>query len=158
MHRSEVDTSDHLSILTLYARYARAIDSGDGPGYAGCYSEDGKYRSSTFGEATGFSELSHFAVEHYKRWIDQGIQTRHWNNQVLLEPMADGRISGSVYVMLYGVRQGELPQTFIQTVYSDILLNTQNGWRLQERASNADSRPDPSRFGFSRWQGADGFK
>ena len=153
----DVEVADHLSILSLYARYARAIDSGNGAGYADCYHEEGKYISSTFGEASGTAELDNFAVEHYKRWIDQGIQTRHWNNQVLLERGADGTIDGSVYVLLFGVRADEQPQPLIQTVYTDILVKTTKGWRLKQRASNADSRPNPSRFGFSRWEG-DGFQ
>lgn len=153
----EVDPVDHISILHIYARYAHAIDSGDGLAYASCYSPDGRYRSSTFGQATGHEELSHFAVEHYRRWINQGIQTRHWNNQVLLRKLPNGAIAGSVYVLLYGVRAGEPPQPLLQTVYTDQLLLTGEGWRLQERASNADSMPDPERFGFKRWKGSEGF-
>lgn len=155
---ADLEVSDHLAIMNLYARYARAIDSGDGAGYANCYSDDGRYVSSTFGEAKGGNELSHFAVEHYKRWIDQGIQTRHWNNQILLERSGAETASGSVYVMLFGVRQDEPPQPLIQTVYSDLLVKTVDGWRLKQRASNADSRPDPTRFGFSRWKGNLGFQ
>lgn len=155
---TEVESADHLSILNLYAGYAHAIDSGDGHEYASCYASEGRYRSSTFGQATGYEELRHFAIEHYRRWIDQGIQTRHWNNQVLLKKQPNGSIASSVYVLLYGVRAGEQPQPLLQTIYTDSLLRTANGWRLQERTSVADSRPDPERFGFSRWNGREGFE
>lgn len=154
----EVALADHMSILHLYARYAHAIDSGNGHEYASCYSSEGRYRSSTFGQATGYAELNVFAVEHYRRWMDQGVQTRHWNNQVLLTGEPDGSITGSVYVLLFGVRAGEQPQPLLQTVYTDKLLRTGDGWRLLERVSNADSSPDPARFGFSRWQGQQGFE
>lgn len=154
----EVALADHMSILHLYARYAHAIDSGNGHDYASCYSGEGRYRSSTFGQATGYAELNVFAVEHYRRWMDQGVQTRHWNNQVLLTGEPDGSITGSVYVLLFGVRAGEQPQPLLQTVYTDKLLRTGDGWRLLERVSNADSSPDPARFGFSRWQGQQGFE
>ncbi len=147
---------DYIKIMQLYARYARAIDSGDGAGWSNCYAERGQYLSSTFGECNGRPELSVFAVDHYKRWIDKGIQTRHWNNQVLLTQNADGTITGSVYVLLAGVRQGEAPQLYLQTTYTDTLIQEDGRWVLKQRQSNADMRPDPSQLGFGKWETGQG--
>jgi len=143
---------DYIKIMQLYARYARAIDSGDGEGWANCYAARGRYLSSTFGECNGRPELAVFAKDHYKRWIDKGIQTRHWNNQVLLTQNADNTITGSVYVLLAGVSKGEAPKLYLQTVYADTLIQEEGRWVLKERQSNADMRPDPSQLGFTRWE------
>jgi hypothetical protein len=143
---------DYIKIMQLYARYARAIDTGDGRGWAQCYASEGRYRSSTFGECNGRPELEAFAVDHFKRWMDKGIQTRHWNNQVLLTQNADGTISSSVYLLLAGVSKGEAPKLYLQTVYTDMLVQQDGRWVLNERQSNADMRPDPSQLGFTRWE------
>jgi 3-phenylpropionate/cinnamic acid dioxygenase small subunit len=147
----EPSVEDYVKIMQLYARYARAIDSGDGKGWSQCYATKGRYWSSTFGECNGRAELEVFAVDHYKRWADKGIQTRHWNNQVLME-QSGNLISSSVYLLLCGVKAGEAPTIFLQTVYSDTLIKEDGRWVLAERRSNADSKPDPSQLGFTRWQ------
>jgi 3-phenylpropionate/cinnamic acid dioxygenase small subunit len=143
---------DYIEVTQLYARYARAIDSGDGKGWSNCYAQRGRYKSTTFGECNGREELDVFAVDHFKRWIDKGIQTRHWNNQVLLTQNEDGTITGSVYVQLFGVKKGERPQSYLQTTYTDTLIREDGRWVLKERRSNADMLPDAGDLGFSRWE------
>ena len=83
----EPSIADTLKISRLYARYAHAIDAGDGETWASCYAPDGSYWSSTFGTCQGRAELKRFAQSHYSRWIELGIQTRHWNNQMLLDKL-----------------------------------------------------------------------
>lgn len=150
---SEVSVEDTLAIYGLYARYARAIDSGDGEAWSRCYAQDGVYSSSTFGECRGRENLRAFAVDHYRRWMDKGVQTRHWNGQVLLTP-SEGGVDGSVYVLLLGVRKGEAPQLFLQTVYTDRLVKVEGRWELARRRSDADMVPDPSQLGFTKWADA----
>lgn len=146
----EASVEDTLAIYSLYARYARAIDSGDGESWSMCYTEDGVYSSSTFGECRGRDNLKTFAADHFDRWIKQGVQTRHWNGQILLTPTEAG-IDGSVYVLLLGVRKGEAPKLFLQTVYSDTLVKVDGRWQLARRRSDADMLPDPDQLGFTKW-------
>lgn len=147
----EPSTENYIAIMQLYARYARAIDSGDGEGWAQCYAEEGQYLSSTFGECNGRAELAVFAADHFEHWIDLGIQTRHWNNQVLLTENDDGSITGSVYVLLAGVKAGEAPQLYLQTTYTDHLIRESGRWVLKQRRSDADQLPDPAQLGFTKW-------
>ena len=91
----EVNVEDTLAIYSLYSRYARAIDSGDGEAWSMCYSEDGVYSSSTFGECQGRENLRTFAADHYDRWMKKGVQTRHWNGQILLTPSERGSTARS---------------------------------------------------------------
>ncbi|MFV0491144.1 MAG: nuclear transport factor 2 family protein [Pseudorhodobacter sp.] len=143
---------DYISIMQLYARYARAIDSGDGEGWANCYARQGQYLSSTFGECNGRTELAVFAKDHFERWEELGIRTRHWNNQVLLDQQGTDRILGSVYVLLAGVKAGQAPQLYLQTVYTDQLIREDGRWVLKQRRSDADQRPDPTQLGFTKWE------
>jgi 3-phenylpropionate/cinnamic acid dioxygenase small subunit len=148
----EPSIDDYYRITQLYARYAHAIDSGDGRGWSNCYARQGQYKSTTFGECNGREELDVFAVDHYKRWIDLGIQTRHWNNQVLLTQNADGSITSKVYVQLFGVKKGERPISYLQTTYTDTLIQEDGQWVLKSRHSNADMLPDAGDLGFKRWE------
>ena len=147
---SDPSVEDTLAIYSLYARYARAIDSGDGEAWSNCYSVDGIYSSSTFGECQGREDLKVFAADHFDRWIKKGVQTRHWNGQILLTQSDEG-IDGSVYVLLLGVRKGEAPALLLQTVYTDTLVKVDGRWQIARRRSDADMRPDPSQLGFTKW-------
>lgn len=133
---TELDASEVVGIQALYARYARAIDGGDGPGWAGCYTEDGTYWSSTFGTRTGSAALSEFAVAHFNEWREQGIRTQHWINQSLFERAADG-VSARTYVLLMGARAEGPPVPMLQTEYHDELVVTDGRWRLRRRESHA---------------------
>ena len=54
-------------------------------------------------------------------------------------------------MLLLGVKKGEAPQIFLQTVYTDTLVNVDGRWQLARRRSDADMRPDPSQLGFTKW-------
>ncbi|RYZ17812.1 MAG: nuclear transport factor 2 family protein [Myxococcaceae bacterium] len=123
-------------IRSLYARYAHAIDSGDGATWAACYTEDGTYWSSTFGTRTGRDELAAFAVAHFEEWQQRGIQTQHWINQPRWERTEWG-IQGRTYVQLMGARAEGPPVSMLQTVYVDELVEVGGSWRLRRRESHA---------------------
>ncbi|WP_224387656.1 nuclear transport factor 2 family protein [Pseudonocardia sp. ICBG1293] len=105
---ADIDVADAVGIRALYARYAHAIDSGDGETWADCYTADGTYWSSTFGTRSGRDALRTFAVAHYREWHEQGISTQHWINQSLFEPMSWG-VAARTYVLLMGAREAGRP-------------------------------------------------
>ncbi|TCP55255.1 uncharacterized protein (TIGR02246 family) [Tamaricihabitans halophyticus] len=133
---TNIDVTDEFEIRLLYARYARAIDEGDGEAWAACYTSDGTYWSSTFGTRTGRPALRDFAVNHCQEWHDQGIRTQHWISQTLLEPAPWG-IAARTYVLLMGTTAAGPPTAMLQTEYHDQLVREDGSWRLHRRESHA---------------------
>lgn len=136
---TEIDVAEEFEIRTLYARYAHAIDSGDGETWASCYTADGTYWSSTFGTRTGRDALGRFAAEHFQEWDDQGIRTQHWINQTRLERTSWG-IAARTYVNLMGARQEGPPVAMLQTEYHDELVREGGALLLRRRESHAQCR------------------
>ena len=131
-----VADTDARALQALYARYAHAIDTGDGATWSGCYAEEGTYWSSTFGTRTGRAELAAFAVQHFEEWQERGIQTQHWINQSHWERTEWG-IAGRTYVQLMGTRPEGPPVSMLQTVYVDEVVVEDGAWRLRRRESHA---------------------
>lgn len=136
---SAPSTADHVALQQLYARYAHAIDTGDGEGWAGCYSPEGTYWSSTFGTRTGHDELAGFARQHYEEWQEKGIETQHWINQPHWT-VEEWGIAGRTYVNLMGAVREARPVCMLQTVYVDRLVRLDDrGWCLERRESHAQT-------------------
>ena len=124
-------SQDHDEIRQLYARYAHTIDTGDAEGWADTFTVDG-----VFGNAHGRAALVEFVHTVYKQNQELGRQSRHWNNQILIEPTAEGA-TGTCYLVLYNT--GATPPTVRLTgVYRDMLVKTPAGWRFRERVVETD--------------------
>ncbi len=119
-------SQDHDEIRQLYARYAHTIDTGDAEGWADTFTVDG-----VFGNAHGRAALVEFVHTVYRQNQELGRQSRHWNNQILIEPTAEGA-TGTCYLVLYNT--GTTPPAVRLTgVYRDTLVKTLAGWRFRER-------------------------
>lgn len=125
-----------LQIRQLFARYAHAIDSGDGETWSSCYTTDGVYWSSTFGTREGRPALAAFAQQHFAEWQEKGIITQHWINQSKLVEEGDA-ILGRTYVLLYGTRPDGPPRAMLQTTYVDRLVLEDGAYKLARRESHA---------------------
>ena len=124
-------SQDHDEIRQLYARYAHTIDTGDAEGWADTFTADG-----VFANAHGRAALVEFVHTVYKQNQEVGRQSRHWNNQILIEPTAEGA-AGTCYLVLYNT--GVTPPAIRLTgVYKDALVKTPNGWRFESRVVERD--------------------
>ena len=121
---------DRLEIADLYTRYNTTIDSGDASAWADTFTPDGEFG----GQFKGHDALVGFV----KLWREQlhGAERRHWSNNLMLTPTAEG-VTGSVYLMLLdvGVKPAQIATT---GVYTDQLVKTQKGWRFKQRAATID--------------------
>lgn len=125
---------DQLEIQQLYARYNHAIDSGNGEGWANCFTTDGVFTSGGGGTFEGREALAAFAVGFAAR-----MKARHWTNNLVLEATDDGA-SGACYLMLYVLGPKEAPAKVVTTgIYDDALVRTPEGWRFSRRAVRGDA-------------------
>lgn len=127
-------TEDRLEIQELYARYNHAIDFGDGPAWAACFSADGTFESGGT-VTTGPDALAGFASAFPTR-----LKARHWTNNLVLDEGPDG-VSGKCYLQLLRLTPGERPPASVLTtaIYHDRLTRTADGWRFASRKVVGDA-------------------
>jgi ketosteroid isomerase-like protein len=129
-----LSAEDQLAIQQLYARYNHAIDSGDGAGWAACFTADGVFSSAT-GTFTGTEQLAGFGTAFAQR-----MKARHWTNNLVVD--GDGATAqGSCYLMLLRLTPGEQPPATILTtaIYRDELVKGANGWQFTKRTVAGDA-------------------
>lgn len=123
---------DYMEIQQLYARYNEAIDGGNAEAYADTFTPDGTF--NTFKGRQGL-------LDFMSQWTGRmnGGNRRHWNNNLIITPTADGA-NGSVYLMLLDV--SVRPPVIASTArYTDTLVKTPQGWRFRSRATKGDPPP-----------------
>lgn len=129
-----LSTEDQLAIQQLYAKYNHAIDSGDGAGWAACFTADGVFSSAT-GTFNGTEQLAGFG-----NGFAQRLKARHWTNNLVVE--GDGATAkGSCYLMLLRLTPGEQPPASILTtaIYRDELKSGADGWKFTNRTVVGDA-------------------
>jgi hypothetical protein len=130
-----LSVDDHVAITQLYAKYNHAIDSGNGAGWAGTFSEDGTF-SSASGTFTGTEQLAGFATG-----FAANLKARHWTNNLVIE--GDGKkATGSCYLLLYRLTPGQQPPAslLVTAIYNDELAKSADGsWRFTKRTVTGDA-------------------
>jgi len=111
------------------------IDSGDGEAYAATFTPDSVF-NNTFKGKEGL-------VAFIQQWTGKmnGGSRRHWNNNLVITPTAEGA-NGSVYLMLLDI--GARPPVVAAVAkYTDVLVKTPQGWRFKTRNTRPDAPPKP---------------
>lgn len=131
---------DRLAIHELYAVYAHQVDSGDGVGWAGCFTDAGYLAVPVNGiHAQGREALEAFAAAYFRR---SGGLERHLVDNVVLEE-ADSGVTGRCYLtMLVGGSGGQPPRLTTTGTYEDRLERTADGWRFAARELAVDVAAD----------------
>jgi uncharacterized protein (TIGR02246 family) len=133
-----LSAEDEREINTLYRRYARAADEGDGAGYAACFTADGVIET-----VTGKSIEGHAALDAYARQVrdgarERGVQLRMWVDNVLLEASGEGAV-GSAYVLAFEISPGSAPAPIFSGTYEDTLARVDGRWLLARRRATSDA-------------------
>lgn len=130
---SALPVDDTLAIQQLYARYNHAIDSGKGDAWAACFTADGTFTSGS-GDFAGTEQLASFATGFAQR-----LKARHWTNNLVIEA-AEGGASGTCYLMLLRLGDGEKPTSILTTgIYRDSLAKQSGEWKFTSRKVVADA-------------------
>jgi len=124
-------TAEDLTLINaLYARYNTAIDTGDGAGFAACFTPDG-HLDTGMGGQTGTEAIAAFGTGTHETL--PGL--RHQSNNIVVD--GDGSTaSGGAFLVAYNVEGG---YTVMATGrYTDELAKTDAGWRFTSRVFVAD--------------------
>lgn len=127
-----LSVEDRLEIRELYARYNLLSDAADAEGYADCFAEGGEMLSPEVGiEVRGRAAL--VAHKERDRANRGGLYRRHWNANLVLEPLPGGRARGRCYLLAYNGTPGGLPEIADCGVYEDILVREGGAWKFASR-------------------------
>ncbi len=126
--------ADRTEITDLYARYALAIDFGDGADWAKCFTPDGTFTAHR-GEGTesrrieGHADLDSFARQHR---ASQNGGTRHHFTNVALSPAPGGAIGRA------SIFYAEGKSVLGSGLYEDILVRESGRWLFRSRVVTHD--------------------
>jgi hypothetical protein len=122
-------TQDYVDIQQLYARYYTTIDAGQAEAWAGTFTADGVFNTTT----RGHDALAAFI----RRSSPNGRPMRHWHTNLMLTATPEGA-TGSVYVMQIDIRSRP-PAVATYSRYDDALVKTPQGWRFKTRQRSSDT-------------------
>lgn len=113
------------AVTELYARQSHAIDEGDGPAWAGTFTDDGSFSSPTYGDPiVGREALTAFADGVAATVSAEGERQRHWMNSTVVDAEAGTARS---YLMIVRIGADEQPRLVRHVVVSDELAVTDEG-------------------------------
>lgn len=126
-----LSTDDIVAINQLYARYNHAIDTGDGAGFAACFSADGQL------DTGGGAEVGHEAIAAFAAGTHEMLPgLRHQANNIVVDGDGD-TATGSAFLVAFTVDGGYKPM--ITGRYTDELVRTGDGWRFRSRSFTPDA-------------------
>ena len=133
----KLSVEDQLDIQSLYALYNLASDAADVDGYVNCFTDDGEMLSVEVGiDVHGREALK--AHKERDRANRGGRYRRHWNGNLHLEMLDDGRVRGRCYLIAYNGAPGDLPAIADCGVYEDILVKIDGTWKFARRTLTMD--------------------
>lgn len=125
-----LSVEDQLAIQRLYADYCYAIDDGDGPGFAACFTPDGVLEASPGDPiAEGTEPLAVFAI------VLVMPRLRHVATNVSVEGSGDDATGGAY---LYAYRATEGGHQVVTARYRDTLRRIGGQWHCVRREVVSD--------------------
>lgn len=123
-----------VQVMRLYARQSRLIDSGDAPGWAQTFTDDGVFASPSYPEpATGTGQLVAFAAR-FAAGNASGTVSRHVITNVDVLPGADDdHLVVHAYLQIVATPRGELSRLVRLTTITDRLVRLGGTWRVAHR-------------------------
>lgn len=120
--------------MRLYARQSRLIDSGDAPGWAATFTDDGVFASPSYPEpATGTAQLVAFA-ERFAAGNAAGAVSRHVITNVdVLPGTDDDHLVVHAYLQIVTTPRGEFSRLVRLTTITDQWVRLRGAWRVAHR-------------------------
>jgi hypothetical protein len=130
---------DRIEIEQLAIRYTYGLDTvaDNGYMYADVFTPDGEFVGRQVPLTQGREALARVA-----RSVRKGNQmyVRHFITNHVIEPAPEGA-TGTVYLMVVDVEEGQPSSIYIGGQYRDLYVKTADGWRIKRRDARAMGPP-----------------
>lgn len=138
---SKLSLEDRAEIMSLYSRYGRLVDGGDGDGYAALFTEDGSFdRINPSPASSGGSGLPQQAFKG-RAALRQLVfdlakvfvgKMRHQLTDVHIEPgKGPDDAIGTCYGLITDWREGA-GRISMHCTYRTTIVRTREGWRFKD--------------------------
>jgi hypothetical protein len=144
--KTGVTLADRAEIHDLISEYSMTWDGKDAQGYADLFADDAllEFRFAPNGEVVqtslhGQAEILAFAQKSHQAFIDNGVQTRHYQTNTLLRRVNGRQVTGTTMVLIAQQFQGErAPRIVHSGVYTDAFVKVGGEWRFASRVLRID--------------------
>ena len=130
---------DRIQIEQLAIRYTYGLDTtaDNGYMYADVFTPDGEFVGRQVPLTQGREALARVA-----RSVRKGnpMYVRHFITNHVIEPAPEGA-TGTVYLMVVDVEEGQPSSIYIGGQYKDLYVRTPDGWRIKRRDARAMGPP-----------------
>ena len=142
---------DRQQILDLISRYSYAVDSGDAEALTALFQDNavesfylaGKLsRLGSFGSVirSNKERLVEYRQGH-KELTAQGIQSRHYQTNTILERQPDGSVRGNtLFEIVWQYAAEPAPRLLRSGTYRDLFIRTSSGWKFASREIHIDHK------------------
>jgi hypothetical protein len=128
--RAALSPSDYIEIQQLYARYAAALDLGDGAVRATTFTSDGTFRNiASHHQPESVASVAQRTTAH------GNIGDRHMISHLIITPTKTGA-NGFAYIL-----KVDRLQKVYTGFYNDTLVRTPDGWRFKTKEEWHDTEP-----------------
>lgn len=144
--KSGVSLADRAAIHDLVSQYSMTWDGKDAQGYTDLFTDDGllEFRFAPNGEVVqtslhGKEQILAFAQKSHQTFIENGVQTRHYQTNTLLRRVNGQQVIGTTMVLIAQQFQGErAPRIVHSGVYTDTFVKVRGEWRFASRVLRID--------------------
>jgi len=138
-----MNEEDRLEILDLISRYSYAWDAKDAEAWAALFLDAAVLSAYNAGRLTGEfrsnQERLTYAHTRFHGFRQQGIQTRHYQTNTVLEPLADGSVQGkTLLASVWQYTDRPEPKLMHSGMYLDRFVRTLSGWKFANREIRID--------------------
>jgi hypothetical protein len=137
--------TDRQEILDLISNYSYTWDGKDAEGFTALFVEDATQFNYSDGNLTSITrsrkERLARAHERFQSFTSQGIQTRHYPTNTILEKLPNGTVRGTtVFQVLWQYAAEPAPKLVHSGIYRDTFIKTSSAWKFASREVRGDHR------------------
>jgi hypothetical protein len=137
--------ADRQEILDLISKYSYTWDAKNAEGFAALFTEDATLSNYSAGNLTDTTRSSKErltrARERFQSFTAQGIQTRHYQTNTLLEQLPSGSVRGTtLFQVVWQYAAEPAPKLVHAGIYRDTFMKTSSGWKFGSREVRIDHK------------------